>query len=490
MTISVSSSRARTTRTGPSVLVVEDDANLREALCDTLAIAGFSPVAAADGTEALATLRGVDDFGMVVSDVEMAPMNGLELLDSIKSTQPEMPVLLMTAFGNIGQAVDAMRVGAADYLVKPFEAEVLAAKVSRYCRAATPNHAGSAKVVIAVDSKSVALSALACRVARSDVTVMITGESGTGKEVLAQQLHRQSKRIDGPFVALNCAAIPENMLEAILFGYEKGAYTGAHKACPGKFEQAEGGTILLDEISEMPLELQAKLLRVLQEREVERLGAQHPIRLDVRVVATTNRDLIQQVACGRFREDLYYRLNVFPLHVHPLRERPGDVGPLAQFLLARAQTSNGGARALSVDALEKLNSHRWPGNVRELDNVIQRAVVLAPGEIIDAAAITFEFGPTSYDIEASAIETGASRDVPMEHDGGLSRRRQMPAGFDDELSASESLGDELRQSEFRLIADALGACGGSRKAVAERLGISARTLRYKLARMRDAGLEI
>ncbi|MDH5436774.1 MAG: sigma-54 dependent transcriptional regulator, partial [Gammaproteobacteria bacterium] len=267
-----------------TVLVVEDDQSLREALHDTLKIAGYSVTTAEDGNAALSVLES-ENISMVVSDVQMAPMDGYTLLKKIKSTKGDLPVMLMTAYGDIQKAVQAMREGAVDYLVKPFDAQVLVNMVERYIR----NTETEETDFIAHDSSTLEMKELAKRVADTEATVLISGESGTGKEVLARFIHNNSPRADKPFVAINCAAIPDNMLEATLFGYEKGAFTGAYNACPGKFEQANGGTLLLDEISEMDMGLQAKLLRVLQEREVERLGARKMIELDVRVLATTNR---------------------------------------------------------------------------------------------------------------------------------------------------------------------------------------------------------
>ena len=307
------------------VLIVEDDAALREALKDTLELSGHTVLTAEDGSAALTSLDR-QDVQVVVSDIQMQPMDGLTLLAEMKSAHPAIPVVLMTAYATIQQAVDAMRDGAADYLVKPFEAEVLISKVVHFL----PQGLGEDEGVVAEDPRSRDLLALARRVAESDATVSIGGESGTGKEVLARFIHRHSRRADKPFVAINCAAIPDNMLEAVLFGYEKGAFTGAYKSSAGKFELAQGGTLLLDEISEMDLALQAKLLRVLQEREVERLGGSELIPLDIRVLATSNRDMTREVAAGRFREDLFYRLNVFPLLIPPLRERSADIRPLAE----------------------------------------------------------------------------------------------------------------------------------------------------------------
>ncbi len=306
---------------------------------------------------------------------------------------------------------------------------------------------------------------LACRVAVTDCTVLIVGESGTGKEVMARFIHRHSPRARAPFVAVNCAAIPENMLEAVLFGYERGAFTGAVSAHPGKFEQAQGGTLLLDEITEMPLGLQAKLLRVLQEREVERLGSRLPLTLDVRVLATTNRRLREEVAAGRFREDLYYRLNVFPLAIAPLRARRDDILPVAMQLLGMRCRPGGRIPALSADAAHLLLTYPWPGNVRELDNLLQRALILVNGPVIGPQHIQFELPGEPHE----------RPDSP--HDP---RHGTRPS----------TLARSLGQAERDLIVDALRAGSGSRREAAERLGISARTLRYKLARLRAAGFDV
>ncbi len=360
-----------------TILVVEDDRPLQDALVSTLVTAGYKVLAAADGGEALKVLADTT-VDLVVSDVQMQPVDGSELLRRLRQRQTAPPVLLMTAYGAIDQAVAAMRDGAVDYLVKPFEAEELERRVARFVRPAPSIAARLGQEAVAEDPRSRALLDLAARVAQSDVTVLLTGESGTGKEVYARFIHARSKRSAGPFIAVNCAAIPEQMLEALLFGHEKGAFTGAQARSTGKFVQANGGTILLDEITEMDLSLQAKLLRVLQEREVEPLGASKPVALDVRVLATSNRDLEQTVRDGEFREDLYYRLSVFPLQIPPLRERPGDVIALARRFVA----ARGGTHSLSDAALARLVSYAWPGNVRELENAMQRALLLC-----DAAGV-------------------------------------------------------------------------------------------------------
>lgn len=442
----------------PKVLIVEDDVSLREALSDTLQLAGYSACSVSDGIAALKVLES-EKMDIVVSDVQMAPMEGHALLKEIKRTHAALPVILMTAYGTIQKAVEAMHDGATDYLVKPFEIDALIALIERHVAAPLDSEAG----LVAEDPQTLKLVELAKRVANTDATVMIGGESGTGKEVFARFIHNHSKRADGPFVAINCAAIPENMLEALLFGYEKGAFTGAYQATPGKFEQANGGTLLLDEISEMNLGLQAKLLRVLQEREVERLGGRKPIPLDVRVLATSNRVMREEVTAGRFREDLYYRLHVFPINLHPLRDRKQDLLPLANFLLQR-HAKGQACPELTQEAEMRLVEHSWPGNIRELDNVMQRAMILKRGTKITAEDLCFEV----------ANEAGAPSQAKVV---------ELPAQDND-------LCDELRKREQRLIIEALQAGNGNRKYAAMKLGISQRTLRYKLARMRDEGVEI
>jgi len=453
-----------------SIMVVEDDSELREALNDTLSLAGYKVATASDGQEALSQLEQ-QAFDLIVSDIQMPHMDGQALLKKVKSQHPDLPVMLMTAYGSIQQAVDAMRDGAVDYMVKPFEAEVLVNMVSRYAT----QERNQLTDVIATDAQSKQLFQVAKRVAQSDATVMITGESGVGKEVLARFIHENSPRAEQPFVAINCAAIPENMLEATLFGYEKGAYTGAYKASPGKFEQAQGGTLLLDEITEMDLGLQAKLLRVLQEREVERLGGTRMIELDVRVIATSNREVRSYVNEGNFREDLFYRLNVFPLHILPLRQRPGDIVPLAEQMLQRlCQQQNRRLPELDHSARHKLEHHAWTGNVRELDNVMQRALILQQGEVITEEDLHFEVN------EQIAVPVSAQG----MHDA------QMNAAPAVSTAGADSLNDDLKQREWSVILKAIATANGSRKHAAERLGISQRTLRYKLARMREAGIRI
>jgi two-component system response regulator FlrC len=435
------------------VLVVEDDATLRQALCDTIKFGGYQTVEASCGVDALSQLSK-ECVDMVISDVQMDHMDGRELLRQVRANNPELPFVMITAHGSVQGAVDAMREGATDYLLKPFEAEVLLDMVSRM----EPSRSSDASDVIMADPETAKVYGLAQKVASNDASILISGESGCGKEVLAQYLHSHSNRADEPFVAVNCAAIPENMLESMLFGYEKGAYTGAHQARAGKFEQANGGTILLDEISEMPLALQAKLLRVLQERELERLGSDKVINLDVRVIATTNRNLMEEVGEGRFREDLYYRLNVFPLHLAPLRERRADIMPLAELFLTKYQPADRPLR-LDLPAAEKIRRATWQGNVRELENCIQRATILCqPDGLV-----------REEDVVIAEPLCGVELAVP-------------------EAKADQPrLDGDLKQREHELICEALEASNGRKKEAAERLGISPRTLRYKLARLRELG---
>lgn len=439
-----------------NILIVEDDDALRAALCETAAMAGYKALPAAHGNAAL-NLLADSEVDLVISDIQMQPLDGNALLKEIRKTDRDMPVVLMTAYGSIQAAVDAMRDGATDYLVKPFEAEVLLGHIDRWIGSEkSPAQAG----MVAADPATLAAVDLAKRVAASDAAVMITGESGVGKEEFFRLIHEHSNRAERQPVAINCAAIPDNMLEAMLFGHEKGAFTGAYKSCAGKFEQAQGSTLLLDEISEMSLGLQAKLLRVLQERQVERLGSNQLIDLDVRVIATSNRDLKHEVSEGNFREDLYYRLNVFPLHIPPLRERPLDIRPLAETLLARLQRGHDQATPTLTDAAAaRLCAYEWPGNVRELDNVMQRAAIIHSGEKIDVADLVLE----GMDLKTLSTES---------------------------TDASESLGDDLKDHERRLIIDALAEGSGSRKFASDKLGISPRTLRYKIARMRKEGLSV
>lgn len=473
----------------PTVLVVEDDPSLREALQDTLSLANYMSIAAPDAETALTLLDKHKDIGMIVSDVNMGKMSGHDLLRHVKSEYAHIPMLLITAYASISDSVDAIRHGAVDYLVKPFEPRALVEIVARYLEG---KNEAIGDEPIAKSASSQQLLQLAHRMAQTDSTVLIIGESGTGKEVLARYIHQQSPRYKQPFIAINCAAIPENMLEAMLFGYEKGAYTGAYSSAPGKFEQANGGTLLLDEISEMDMVLQAKLLRVLQEKEVERLGGRKTIPLNVRVIATSNRNMQQQVAEGKFREDLYYRLSVLPLQWRPLRERREDILPLANRLLQKHATKQKRNNIqLAESAQRALYQYQWPGNVRELDNVIQRALILQTGLLIEEMDLGLDMFQAITTVPQQTVVAPLPCSMPAAN--VLDGARQFNSSNSASVAAMEkstALGDDLKQREFEIIADTLKEEKGSRKNTAERLGISPRTLRYKLAKMRDMGFDL
>jgi len=476
-----------------NILIVEDDDALREAVCFTLKMAGHGVIGVDSGPAALSELEHAH-FNLVISDLRMQPMDGLELLGEIRRRRPQLPVLLMTAYGDVDKAVAAMRGGACDFLMKPFEPETLLECVRRY--AATPPEADKA---IAEDARTRQLLALAAKVAESDATVLLTGESGVGKEVIARYIHHHSPRSAAPFVAINCAAIPENLLEATLFGYEKGAFTGAQSGQPGKFEQAQGGVILLDEISEMPLGLQAKLLRVLQEREVERVGGKKPISLDIRVLATSNRDMEQEIARGRFREDLYYRLNVFPLLIPPLRERPDDIVPLARHFLAGHARRAGRQIRFSPEAEALLRRHNWPGNVRELENATQRALILTQGDTISAETLRLCLPHLQDGSDGYGEQNSSSLPEPFAATGTFAASSSLDAArsFTVANSAAPTASANpashpvnMRDFEREHILATLREMGGSRKKTVEKLGISERTLRYKLQQYREEGYEI
>jgi two-component system response regulator FlrC len=435
------------------VLVVEDDADLREAIVDTLQLAGYDTLEAGDGVAALAVLLKTP-VGLVISDAQMAPMDGYALFDEVKRLYPGLPFILMTAYGVIERAIDLLRAGASHYLLKPFEPHDLIAEVEKYLLR-MPEETGSE--VVAESPVMRQLFALAGRVAQSDATVMVSGPSGSGKEVVARYIHRHSRRHDGPFVAVNCAAIPETLLESTLFGHEKGAFTGATHTMAGKFEQAQNGTLLLDEVTEMPLALQAKLLRVLQERELERVGGARTIKLDIRVIATSNRNVQSYVDDGRFREDLYFRLNVFPLVIPPLAARREDILPLARRVLRKyLEEADRSALTLSAEAERQLTAYGWEGNIRELENVMQRAVILAAGPAILAEDLLLDMRSSLAGLVTQNVET-----------------------IGDDADA------DMRSLEKRHILETLAAVGGVKKLASEKLGISERTLRYKLQRYRE-----
>lgn len=435
------------------ILVVDDEEQMRLAMQLTLERSGYQVLTAENGREALAVL-GARPVAVCVSDLRMPVLDGEELLTVVREKHPNLPCVMITAYGTISQAVQAMKLGAFDFITKPFAAEDLEEVVERALELSRPQKnrrlvresSSHSRAIITNDSCFRNILQIATTVARSNASILIQGESGTGKELVARLIHSASTRADGPFVAVNCAALPENLLESEMFGHEKGAFTGALASKIGKFELANGGTILLDEISEMNLGLQAKLLRVLQEREVDRVGGSKPLGIDVRVLATTNRDLSKMVIEGRFREDLFYRINVVPLTLPPLRQRQGDIKLLIEHFV-RKFSIDGGKR-LDGAVLEELKRYNWPGNVRELENACQRAVLLS-GE---------------GGLEASHFLLGAiSQNVDV-----VNQYLQLFPGL------------TVAEAERRLIEETLKATSNNRTKAAELLGISIRTLRNKL----------
>ncbi len=443
--------------TARRILIAEDTALMRDSMREILSRIGFACDTAASGTEAIEKFRK-GEFPVVVTDMRMPGMTGLELVEAVVRHDPKVSVIVVTAYGTVQTAVDAMKKGAFDYLVKPFEAqelEVVAEKAFARYRLTQENEGlreelsrQNAFEWVGASPASARARAEVRRVAESDATVLLRGESGTGKEVAARALHAWSPRREKPFVCVNCAALSAGLLESELFGHEKGAFTGAERARQGRFELADGGTILLDEVSEIDLGLQAKLLRVLQERCFERVGSSVTRSVDVRVVATSNRDLEQAMAQGKFRTDLFYRLNVVPVTLAPLRERADDIPDLVTHFLRGAARRGGRAfRAVDPAAMARLSSYAWPGNVRELANVIERVCLLADGDVLTASALSF--------LDAAR---GTAGSVP----------------------ATGWTGMTLAEVEKRVILATLSAQGGHRKKTADMLGISERTLREKL----------
>jgi DNA-binding NtrC family response regulator len=433
------------------ILVVDDEAILRDAMAEALSRAGHAVDAFDSGRSALDRFSS-ESYDLVITDFRMPGMDGLEVLAEVRRNSPDVPVVLITAHGTVETAVAAMKRGAYDYILKPFkldELELLVARALERRALSVENEALRARVAESEDepvwgAASRDVYELLERAARSDATVLILGESGTGKEVAARTLHALSERRAAPFLCVNCAALSAGLLESELFGHERGAFTGADRMRKGRFELADGGTILLDEVSEIDPSLQAKLLRVLQERAFERVGSSQTRRVDVRVVATTNRDLLAEMAEGRFREDLYYRLNVLPVRLRPLRERREEIPLLAEHFLKRHR------KRVSNGAMKRLCEYEWPGNVRELANVLERAAVLCAGDEISAETI-----------------------APW-----LNSPARGPQSL---------VGLSLDQVERRVIEENLKACGGHRENAARRLGITSRTLRDKLKKWRVTG---
>jgi two-component system response regulator FlrC len=446
------------------VLLVEDDRDLREAIIVSLKMAAIDFLAFESAELALPQVRAGEQQ-LLVTDFRLPGMNGLELMRRAQAVNRQLRVVVMTAYADTELAIEALRAGAHDFLVKPFQPRQLMAVIERNApaqitapaRGGRPQTSAGASIVID-DPATQAVADRLDRVARTDTTVLLLGESGVGKDVFARQLHARSSRHGGPYVAINCAAIPHALLESTLFGHEKGAFTGAVKAQAGKFEAADGGTLFLDEIGEMPADLQAKLLRVLQDQVIERLGSLRSIHCNVRIVAASNRDLLEQVRQGRFREDLYFRLAVFPIRIPALRDRPRDIIALAHAFLTRYADAQRPLQ-LSPASVQALLKHPWPGNVRELENAMQRAVLMADGEFI-----------TPGDIELEPVQ-GTPQAAPAAEIAAPMR--------------TGSAGMDIESVEREHILHVLTQVGGSRKKAVAVLGLSERALRYKLKAYRE-----
>jgi len=454
------------------ILIVEDDSSMRRTLAESLAGRGYTVATADNGACALERLQR-DAVGMVITDMKMPVMGGMELLRKIKeqSSLTPVPVIVITGYGTVDEAVEAMKEGAADFVMKPLSMDHLASIVAKVGarnggteQESTPGRGQPVtrgKKIVTEDRNMRAFLRSLKRLARSKASILIEGESGTGKELMASYIHRHSDRAAMPFVAVNCAAIPHNLLESEMFGYEKGAFTGASARKQGKFELADGGTLMLDEISEMDIALQAKLLRVIQESEVDRVGGKTPVSVDVRIISTTNVDLKRRVRDKKFRGDLYYRLNVIPLRVPPLRERSGDIPVLCEHFLDRYSRLNGTPRpSLSQDTTTLLMRYHWPGNVRELENVIERAVLLSDGETV------------------------CPEDLRLDGDGETARPCPASGGETPQEGT-------LKEMERNLIVSTLKREQGNKTRASEALGISVRTIRNKLNEYkRDEGYAV
>jgi DNA-binding NtrC family response regulator len=458
-----------------AILIIDDDDAFRDSLAETVQDLGHLPLEARSGEEALERLREEAPPDCIFLDFRLPGADGLSVLEALRGIDSlqQVPVVMLTAYATSDNTIGAMRLGAFEHLTKPVGRDEIAALLARILATRADAPATQAPRTFTDDTQSREPQLLGISEAMRDVqkrlgraagtsaTVLITGETGTGKEVAARVLHRASARAAGPFVAVNCAAIPEDLLESELFGHAKGAFTGAHADRCGRFEEAHGGTLFLDEIGDMPLAMQAKLLRVLQERQITRLGTNRTVAVDVRVVAATHRDLSAMVAAGTFRQDLSYRLNVIPLHMPPLRERLADILPLAEHFLAKlAGAAEPARKHLSTDAQRLLVSFTWPGNVRELANAIERANALAPAALLTREDFAFLFDPAA---SAAAAIPASLIELP--------------------------LNEALAQLERALIARALALAGGNRAEAARRLGISRQSLYTRLAHLglSDAG---
>lgn len=464
------------------ILIVDDEQEVRISLYEALKRQGHEVSVAENGAMALDLLvRAAVD--LVITDIRMPELDGLELLKRLKTTSPDLPVVIITGHATVESAVSAMKQGAFDYMLKPVDPEVIGETINRAFSGSrvekgpsqtgrqAKDEPGKKRNIIGSDAKLARILQKAKSVASSKATVLVLGESGTGKEMIARYIHEESNRQGGPFVALNCAALPEGLLESELFGHEKGSFTGAIYTKKGKFELADRGTLLLDEIGEIPLHLQAKLLRVLQEEEVDRLGGKTPVNVDVHVVATTNRNLEEAVRQGEFRQDLYYRLNVIPLTLPPLRERRGDIPLLAEYFVRRFSEQYGkDVKKMSPASCRRFLEYDWPGNIREMENLVERAVLLSLTDELEP----WDFWDEEMD-EAGALGAQASPSEPG-------------AGSLFETGGNGSEMASLKEVERQMILQALQKTDNNRTHAAKMLGISVRTLRNKLHEYRTQGL--
>lgn len=480
------------------VLVADDDPQMQLAVKTCLSRKEYQVTVVNNGASAL-ELLDKESFDLLITDQQMPQMSGTELLATVQKRGLDMPVIMITAYGTITQAVEAMQSGAADFITKPFSATDLERVVERVLLPESKasrqkvSRQSKGRPIISQDPLMKRVLEVAEAVARSEATVLIQGESGTGKELIARFVHASSPRASLPFVAVNCAALPESLLESELFGHEKGAFTGAQQRKIGKFELAHGGTILLDEISEMELGLQAKLLRVLQEREVDRVGGKDPISIDVRVLATTNRNLEDYVREGKFRADLYYRLNVIPITLPPLRERKADIKLLTEFFMRQFLGEN--AARLSDEVLDALVEYPWPGNIRELQNAVQRAAILSEGSAPRESDFLLSMSPTAQ-LEAlrddRVTSEPQSQASPRRLSDSIEKIRDplTPGLVSEDGGIVIRSGTTVQDMERALILETLRVKNNNRTEAAKLLGISIRTLRNKLNDYRQEGLVI
>ncbi|HVK77869.1 MAG TPA: sigma-54 dependent transcriptional regulator [Kofleriaceae bacterium] len=477
------------------ILVADDEPNLRRVLFAILGRLGHEVVQATDGAEALSMLDGVD---VVITDLRMPKVDGMEVLRTAVRTQPHVPVIMVTAYGSVGQAVEAIKAGAFDYVEKPFDQDQIRLIVDKAVRQAVANRAAPRPALYPATDEVKGRHGLVGdsaemhqifdvieKVADSPSTVLITGESGTGKELVAKALHEGSSRHGGPFIKINCAAIPKTLMESELFGYEKGAFTGATSSKPGRFELADGGTLFLDEIGEIPVEMQVKLLRAIQESEFERVGGIKTIKVDVRLITATNRDLEQEIARGGFREDLYYRLNVVPLHIPPLRRRRGDVPLLVRHIIRRFnERLKRNVAGIADDALAALEAHSWPGNIRELENVLERTILFSKHEVIQKADLPDEIASASA-APVPAASPAAAAPVPAGDDDDGAEPGEVGVELSGDASLKDIVRAETNRVERELIARALSETGGNVTQAAKLLKISRKSLQMK---MKELGL--